>query len=109
MQIARKKAPAFKKLLNKEGRIFLKDALMHFIKKHALETACRKGLKRKEKVNRTCCYSLWQAKEDIVRSLAKRRSNAAKCNALKAQLNLRKQVLEQKSYLDKDLFLFSKN
>jgi len=31
MQIARKKAPAFKKLLNKEGRTFLKDALMHFI------------------------------------------------------------------------------
>ena len=52
---------------------------------------------------------LWQAKEDIVRSLAKWRSNAAKRNALKAQLNLRKQVLEQKSYLDKDLFLFSKN
>jgi len=41
--------------------------------------------------------------------VAKQRSNTAKLNALKAQLNFRKQVLDQKSYLDKDLFLFSKN
>ena len=109
MQVARKKAPEFKKLFKQrrenilEGRI---NALRE--KQHALETAHRRGLKRKEKlIENIVRYSLWQTKEDIVRGLAKQRSNSAKLNTLKAQLNFRKLVLKQKSYLDKDLF--SKN
>ena len=109
MQIARKKAPEFKKLFKQrrknilEGRI---NALRE--KQHALETTRRRGLKRKEKLTKNIVhYGLWQTKEDIVRGLAKQRSNSAKLNTLKAQLNFRKLVLKQKSYLDKDLF--SKN
>jgi len=66
MQIARRKAPEFKKLFKQrrenilEGRI---NALHE--KQHALETACRRGLKRKEKLTEDIVrYGLWQ---DIVR------------------------------------------
>ena len=48
-------------------------------------------------------------KTDITRGVAKEKSDTAKVNALKIQMNFRKQVLGQKAYLDKELFLFSKN
>ncbi|XP_065893139.1 uncharacterized protein [Dysidea avara] len=111
LQIARKKAPEFKKLFKQRREDILEGRIKALHEKqHALDAARRRGLKRKEKLTEDIVrYGLWQTKEDIVRGVAKQRSNTAKLNALKAQLNFRKQVLDQKSYLDKDLFLFSKN
>ena len=54
-------------------------------------------------------YALWQTREEITTGLAKQKSKTVKLKALKIQLNFRKQVLDQKNYHDKELFLFSKN
>ena len=53
-------------------------------------------------------YALWQTREEITTGLAKQKSKTGKLKALKIQLNSRKQVLDQKNYHDKELFLFSK-
>ena len=90
MQIARKKVPEFKKLFKQRRENILEGRINTLLKKkqHALGTANRWGLKRKEKLTEDIvCYALWQTKEDIVRGLAKQRPNAAKINVLKAELN----------------------
>ena len=50
---------------------------------------------------------LWQTHDDIAKGLAKERSKSAKLKALKAQLNFRRRVLEQK-HPDKEVFAFSR-
>ena len=52
-------------------------------------------------------YGLWQT-HDVKNGLGKLKSKTAKVKALKAQINFRKQVLQQK-YPDKGVFSFSKN
>ena len=78
-------------------------------KQHALEAACIKQLRLKENLTKDIVqYGLWQSKEDIAEGVAKERSKTAKLSALKVQFNFRKQVLDQRSYRHKELFLFSK-
>ena len=50
---------------------------------------------------------LWQTHHDIVTGLGKEKSKSAKLKALKAQLNFRKKVLEQR-HPDKDVFAFTR-
>ena len=50
---------------------------------------------------------LWQTHDDIMKGLAKEKSKSAKVKALKAQLNFRRRVLEQK-HPDKEVFSFSR-
>ena len=110
LQAARKVAPEFRRLFKQRKQIIL-DARIRALheKQHALEAARIKQLRRKENLTKDIIqYGLWQSKEDIAEGVAKERSKAAKLRALKTQLNFRKQVLDQRSYRHKELFLFSK-
>jgi len=111
LQTARKKAPEFKKLFKQRRKEILEGRIKALHEKQcAVDAARKRCLRRKEKLTHDIIqYGLWQTKTDITRGVAKEKSNTAKVNALKIQLNFRKQVLGQKAYFDKELFLFSKN
>lgn len=52
---------------------------------------------------------MWHTRQETISRVAQQHSKTAKLKLLKIQLNFRKQVMNQKSYHDKGLFLFSKN
>ena len=111
LQIARKKAPDFKKLFKQRKQDILERHIKAVHEKHcALDAARKRSLEVKEKLTQDIiCYGLWQTREEITTGLAKQKSKTGKLKALKIQLNFRKQVLDQKSIMTKELFLFSKN
>ena len=76
-------------------------------KRRALQAAKEKSLRQKEQLTQEIVRcGLWQTHRDIVTALSKEKSKSAKLKALKAQLNFRKKVLEQR-HPDKDVFAFS--
>ena len=65
-------------------------------KEQALQAAREKVFEETERLSHEIMqYGLWQTPEDISSGLSKQKSKALKVNALKAQLNFRKRVLEQ--------------
>jgi len=111
LQTARKKAPEFKRLFKQRKQDILEGRIKALHEKQcALDAARKRGLRLKEKLTQDIIhFGLWQTREEITTGVAKQKSKAGKLKALKIQLNFRKQVLNQKSYHDKELFLFSKN
>ena len=111
LQAARKIAPEFRRLFKERKQNILEECIKALHEKqHALEAARVKQLRIKENLTKDIIqYGLWQSKDDIAEGVAKERSKTAKLRALKVQFNFRKQVLDQRSYRHKELFLFSKN
>ena len=111
LQTARKKAPEFKKSYKQRKQDILERRIKALHEKQcALEAAHKRGLRPKEKLTQhIICCGLWQTRQEIFTRVAQQHSKTAKLKLLKIQLNFRKQVLDQKSYHDKELFLFSKN
>ena len=110
LQKARKVAPEFKQLYKDRRKQMLEGrAQLLQAKQHALQAAQEKSLRWKEQLTKEILhYGLWQTHGDVENGLAKLKSKSAKLKALKAQINFRKQVLQQK-YPDKNVFMFSKN
>ena len=110
LQKPRKVAPEFKQLYKERRKQMLEGrAQLLQAKQHALQAAQEKSLRRKEQLTKEILhYGLWQTHGDVKNGLAKLKSKSAKLKALKAQINFRKQVLQQK-YPDKNVFMFSKN
>ena len=111
LRMARQKAPEFKRLFKQRKQDIMEGRIKALHEKQcALDAARKRGLRLKEKLTQDIiCYGLWQTREEITTGVAKQKSKTAKLNALKIQLNFRKNVLDQKNYRDKELFLFSKN
>ena len=110
LQKARKVAPEFKQLYKDRRKQMLEErARLLQAKQHALQAAQEKSLRRKEQLTKEVLhYGLWQTHGDVKNGLGKLKSKTAKVKALKAQINFRKLVLQQK-YPDKGVFSFSKN
>ena len=108
LQKARSAAPEFKRLY-KSRRKQMQEERMKLLeaKRRALQAAKEKSLRQKEQLTQEIVRcGLWQTHRDIVTALSKEKSKSAKLKALKAQLNFRKKVLEQR-HPDKDVFAFS--
>lgn len=111
LQTARKKAPEFKRLFKQRKQDILEGHTKALREKRcALDAARKRVLRLKEKLTQDIIhYGLWQTREEITTGIAKQKCKSGKLKALKIHLNFRKQVLNQKAYYDKGLFLFSKN
>ena len=79
------------------------------VKQQALELAHEKAIQEKEKLtNEILQYGLWQSTRDIQDGIAKLKTKKAQREAIKAQFQFRKRVLEQNPS-SKDIFHMSKN
>ena len=106
---ARSAAPEFKQLYEERRKQMLEEwTQLLKAKEQALQAAKEKFLRQKEQLTQEIVQcGLWQTHDDIAKGLAKEKSKSAKLKALKAQLNFRRRVLEQK-HSDKEVFAFSR-
>ena len=71
------------------------------------ELARKKSAEKEKMINDILFYTLWQSEDDIKEELKCCKTNKAKEEALKAQIRFREKVLDQSSFCDKKLFVFS--
>ncbi len=107
---ARDYAPKFKRQCQARKQKLLEErANLLQAKQAVLAHLQQKSLREKEHLTQAVTeYGLWQTKEQAEEGLAKLKSRTSKLQALKAQLDFRKKVLEQ-SHVDKTVFYLSKN